>query len=92
MIFFRFRNRKMVPPDDQERENELVEQIELARKEWDLAKCQLDQMSEPELVDYAIYRLQAAERRYMYLLKKADENGICRPLSHSLEQRRTMKG
>lgn len=92
MAFFRFRNREIMPPTEKERNHELVEQIDKAKKEWDTAQHQLEQMSEPELIDYAVYRLQAAERRYMYLLKKASEKGVYRPLSHSLNDARPMKG
>lgn len=81
MAFFSFRSGKLTSPSEQERKEELVEQIDKAREEWDLARCQLDQMSEPELIDYAVYRLQAAEKRYMYLLKKAEKKGISRFLS-----------
>ncbi|NLW55154.1 MAG: DUF2508 family protein [Firmicutes bacterium] len=30
-------------------------------------------MTEPDLIDHAIYTLGAAEKRYVYLLKKARE-------------------
>ena len=92
MAFFRCRRRKIAPPTEGEKNRELVEQIDKARKEWDLAQSQLDQMSEPDLIDYAVYRLQAAEKRYMYLLKKADEKGIRRSISHSLSETRPLKG
>lgn len=47
--------------------------VEQARQEWDLAKRIFEQVSEPELVDYAIYMMQATECRYMYLLRKMKE-------------------
>lgn len=82
MAFFRSRHRKLSPPSEEEREEELVIQIDKARKEWNVAQSQLDQMSDPELIDYAVYRLKAAEKRYMYLLKKAEQKGVSRSVCH----------
>ena len=50
--------------------------VEQARREWQNAKDKFDQISDPDLIDHAIYNLEAAERRYIYLLKKAKEEGI----------------
>lgn len=79
MAFFHFRRRKATePPSEQDEKKDLVIQIEKAKREWNLARIQLNEMYEPELIDYAVYRLQAAERHYMYLLKRAEQVGICR--------------
>lgn len=45
--------------------------VELARREWIACRAYFDCVSDPELVDHAIYAVQAAERKYMYLLRKA---------------------
>jgi hypothetical protein len=45
--------------------------IEQARQEWLHAKSYFDNVVDPDLVDYAVYSVEAAERKYMYLLKKA---------------------
>jgi hypothetical protein len=47
--------------------------LELAHQEWQAANRLFDYASEPELVDYAIFSLQAAEKQYVYLWKKAKE-------------------
>lgn len=47
------------------------EAAELAREEWLRAGAYFDQVLDPDLVDYAAYSLRAAERKYVYLLKKA---------------------
>ncbi len=49
--------------------------VEQARREWQSARDKFDQISDPDLVDHAIYNIEAAERRYIYLLKKAKEEG-----------------
>lgn len=49
------------------------EAAEIARKEWVRAVSYFDQAADPDLIDYATYSLRAAERKYVYLLKKARE-------------------
>lgn len=44
--------------------------IENAKKEWEDAKNIFENVSQPELVDYAIYNIEAAEKKYTYLLKQ----------------------
>ncbi len=55
-----------------ERQN-LSKAINEAKMEWLNAKSYFDNISEPDLVDYAIYCLEAAERKYMFLLNKLKE-------------------
>ena len=38
--------------------------------EWKAAQQFFECVSEPELVDYAIFEMEAARRRYIYLLNK----------------------
>ena len=45
--------------------------VEQARLEWLAAQNEFDAVTEPELVDHAIFAVQAAERRYVYLLRLA---------------------
>ena len=47
--------------------------LERARREWAAASRLFDYATEPEMVDYAIFSLQAAEKHYVYLWKKARE-------------------
>ncbi|MDI9419007.1 MAG: YaaL family protein [Firmicutes bacterium] len=48
----------------------LRQQVEEAKDAWLAARSYFDSLTDPELIDYAIYSLEAAERKYMYLLKK----------------------
>lgn len=54
----------------------LCELVELARREWEQAKNLFEEAKEPELVDHAIYAMEAAERKYMYLIKRAKEEKV----------------
>ncbi len=57
-------------------EKEFLQLIQEARDEWLQAQNYFENVSDPELVDYAIYRAEAAKRRYMYLLKQARIYGL----------------
>lgn len=43
--------------------------VEEARVEWSAARRYFEIVSDPDLVDQAIFTLQAAEKKYTYLLK-----------------------
>jgi hypothetical protein len=59
-------------PEEQTSEyDKLRLEIEAARKEWAIAQQHIDHVCEPELIDHAIYYLEAAERKYGYLLREA---------------------
>ncbi|MGE5560550.1 MAG: YaaL family protein [Chloroflexota bacterium] len=45
--------------------------VRQARVEWLNAQAFFESVSDPDLVDQAIYMIEAAERKYMYLLRKA---------------------
>ena len=57
-------------------EQDLLSQIEDARREWLQAKAYFDSVLEPDLVEHAVYVTQAAEKRYMYLLRQARTQGL----------------
>lgn len=54
--------------DDRSEESKALED---AHREWLAAHRLFENATEPELVDYAIYSLQAAEKQFIYLLKRA---------------------
>lgn len=49
--------------------------IEKARAEWIAARTYFDNVTDPDLIDHAIFAIEAAERKYMYLLRHAEEFG-----------------
>ncbi|MDR3566365.1 MAG: YaaL family protein [Negativicutes bacterium] len=54
----------------------LPEAIEQARREWLNAQNYYNSVSDSDLVDHAVYLMQAAEKKYIYLLKKARREGV----------------
>lgn len=55
---------------------QMIQAIEEAKKQWEVAMEYFEQVSEPKLVDYAIYMEYAAKIRYEYLLLEAKKKGI----------------
>lgn len=53
-----------------------VEIIQKAHLEWKSAEAFFENVSDPDLIDHAIHKVDAAKSRYIYLLKKAKEEGI----------------
>jgi len=65
--------------DEQEKtvqDPDFVGLVHEAREEWQTALNYFENVSDPELVDFAIYRVEAARRKYMYLLKQARVRGL----------------
>jgi hypothetical protein len=56
--------------NDSNDKNDLYIHLENAKKEWEEAKNIFENVTEPDLVDYAIYNVEAAEQKYVYLLKQ----------------------
>ncbi len=50
------------------------EQVQHALEDWKKATAYFESVSDPELVDYAVYGMEAAKKRYIYLLRNAGHN------------------
>lgn len=48
----------------------IFNEVAKAKKEWEQAQNRFNEVNDPEAIDYAIYYIIAAERRYMYLINK----------------------
>ncbi|WP_286317297.1 DUF2508 family protein [Romboutsia ilealis] len=66
-----------------EKEN-IIKEIKKAQSDVITAEKFFQLVSEPELVDVAIYNLEAKKSRYRYLIKIAKEKGIKKSLKESL--------
>ncbi|MCL5942820.1 MAG: YaaL family protein [Actinobacteria bacterium] len=51
----------------------IEELVDSARAEWASARSYFETVTDPELVDHAIYLVEAAERKYAYMIRKARE-------------------
>lgn len=54
----------------------LQEAVERARREWLSSQDYYNSVSDTDLVDHAVFLMQAAEKKYVYLLKQARLQGI----------------
>jgi hypothetical protein len=59
----------------------LMESIEEAKKEWQRIQSNLNYIQDQEVIDYTIYALQAAEKRYVYLLRQMKRLEAKQPIS-----------
>lgn len=50
--------------------------VEEARQEWLNAQYYYNTVSDQDLIDHAVYLMQAAEKKYIYLLKQARNAGV----------------
>lgn len=58
-------------------DQKLVDLLEDAHREWNHAKIYFNNVTEPDLIDYAVFYLGAAEKKYTYLWKCARDAGVC---------------
>lgn len=71
------------------KEKDFFELVEEARVEWQAAMSHFNQVTDPDLIDHAIHAMQAAERKYTFLLKKARTEGYRLPANiDALRERR----
>jgi hypothetical protein len=61
-------DRPLVPPE--------VHALAQAHNELVCANAYFDCVSDPELVDHAVYMLGAAQKKYSYLLSRARQNNV----------------
>jgi len=46
-------------------------EVRKAYADWQAAENYFDNVDDPDLIDFAIYDIAAAKKRYVYMLKKA---------------------
>lgn len=64
----------------------MADLIDQARLDWIAAQRYYRTVTDPDLIDYAIFLIKAYERRYMYLLKKARQEGLRHPQGISMAE------
>ncbi|MEG0857585.1 MAG: DUF2508 family protein [Terrisporobacter sp.] len=64
--------------DYSKEDQEIIESIEEAKLEMKVASCMFENVSDPKLIEVAIYSQEVAKRRYEYLLSLAKKREITR--------------
>lgn len=57
-------------------EEKLIEMIKEAHKEWKNSETYFNNATDPDLIDYAIFKVEANRTKFRYLIKVAKEKGI----------------
>lgn len=58
---------------------EFLKQVDQAHREWRMALNNFNHVVDPDLIDYYIYNIEAAEKRYVYFIKLARKENIYAP-------------
>ena len=61
------------PPHSPDAGRATRDEVMWAWEQWQAALSYFENVSDPELIDYAIYDIEAARRRYVYMLRRAEE-------------------
>lgn len=54
----------------------IPEVVEQARKDWVYAQKLCNDVTDEDLIEYAIYLMKSNEKKYIYLLKQARRAGV----------------
>lgn len=57
-------------------EEEIVNKLREAFEEWKKKEIYFESVTEPDLIDHAIYEIEASKIKYIYFLKKAKKKDI----------------
>lgn len=63
-------------PQKIEKDEKLYEMLEEAHEEWENAEKYFQNITEPDLIDYATFKIETAKRKYAYILKQMREQEI----------------
>jgi len=59
-----------------DKHEEFFEALAKARQEWYDAQNYFENVIEEDLIDHAVYKMEAAKSKYMYMIKHAKQCGI----------------
>ena len=69
--------RGLLPKDRLKTEEEVIlEATKKAKEDWKNAEVFFQNVTDPELIDYAIYKLDAALEKYTFLIRLSKQKGI----------------
>ncbi|WP_425446846.1 YaaL family protein [Dethiothermospora halolimnae] len=57
-------------------DKDLLYMLNRAHEDWQDAEDYFNNVTESDLIDYAVFKLEATKKRYSYLLKEARKKGI----------------
>lgn len=63
-------------PYPETEDEKLISSIKAAHSDWQRAEAMFHEVTDPDLVDHAIYDMMAAKTKYIYLLKTAKNKDL----------------
>lgn len=63
-------------PAPAEEHEKYLQDVDKARREWQLALHNFNFYAANDLIDYGVYQINAAEKKYMHLLKEARAHNV----------------
>ncbi|HML36106.1 MAG TPA: YaaL family protein [Bacillota bacterium] len=63
-------------PYPESEEEKLISSIKAAHSDWQRAEAMFHEVTDPDLVDHAIYDVMATKSKYIYLLKTAKNKDL----------------
>lgn len=63
-------------PYPETEDEKLIGAIKAAHSDWQRAEGMFHEVTDPDLIDHAIYDMMAAKTKYIYLLKTAKNKGL----------------
>ncbi len=63
-------------PYPETEDEKLIRSIKSAHSDWQRAEAMFHEVTDPDLVDHAIYDMMAAKMKYIYLLKTAKNKDL----------------
>lgn len=69
-----------------EEQKEIIQRLEESMLEWETAKSCFQCVSDPKLIDLAIYKEDEAKSKYIYFLSQAKSTGITLDASYMVEE------
>ena len=63
-------------PQDKEEDDDFKRILKQAQDDWKQAERYFESVTDPDLIDHAIFNMEAARRKYVYLLKQARERDV----------------
>lgn len=55
---------------------QMINAVDKAKQEWKDAYNYFNEVTDPDLIEYATYLIETTRRKYIYLVKKAKEMGV----------------
>ncbi|AFK85643.1 MULTISPECIES: DUF2508 family protein [Thermoanaerobacterium] len=71
-----FREISAAKEEIDEENNALINEVKNTMRQLKDAEMYFQSVTDPDLIDQAIYNIESLRKKYTYLLKKAKENGV----------------